>query len=66
MLTRHHAQVNIRCVDQRDGRVDASQFPMLGNWRAEYTLEHVLTELRRSMASADNRKLPQPPEGTMF
>lgn len=60
------SRVNQACVDQRDGRVDPSKFPVLGGWKREYTLETVLTELRRDMASASNRKLAQPPEGTVF
>jgi ubiquitin-conjugating enzyme E2 variant len=60
------SRVNLSCVDQRDGRVDSTKFAPLANWKREYTLETVLTELRRDMASAANRKLPQPPEGTMF
>lgn len=29
-------------------------------------METVLTELRREMAAAHNRKLPQPPEGATY
>lgn len=60
------SKVNLGCIDQRDGRVDSTKFPALGHWKREYTLETVLTELRRDMASPANRKLPQPPEGTLF
>lgn len=63
---RFRSRINLSCIDQRDGRVDPAKFPMLGNWRPEYTLENLLTELRREMGSSSNRKLPQPPEGTMF
>ena len=31
-----------------------------------YTMETVLTELRREMAAPHNRKLPQPPEGSTY
>ena len=51
---------------QRDGTVEARQFPVLANWRREYTMETVLLELRRDMASAANRARRQPPEGTIF
>ncbi|PNW83334.1 hypothetical protein CHLRE_05g247600v5 [Chlamydomonas reinhardtii] len=60
------SRVNMGCVDQRDGRIDPTKFPMLGNWKREYTLEQLLTEIRRDMSSPLNRKAPQPPEGTMF
>ncbi|GLC38545.1 Ubiquitin-conjugating enzyme E2 variant 1D [Pleodorina starrii] len=60
------SRINLACVDQRDGRVDPSKFHMLGNWKREYTLEQLLTEIRRDMSSPTNRKLPQPPEGTNY
>lgn len=60
------SKINLGCVDPRDGRVDPSRFPVLLQWRREYTLETVLTELRREMASPANKKLPQPPEGQMW
>lgn len=60
------SKINIGCVDPRDGRVDNTKFQPLGHWKRTYTLETVLTELRREMASAANKKLPQPPEGSMF
>jgi ubiquitin-conjugating enzyme E2 variant len=60
------SKINMASVDQRDGRVDPSRFPALGHWRRETTLETVLTELRREMASAMNKKLQQPPEGQNY
>ncbi|KAJ9516261.1 ubiquitin-conjugating enzyme/RWD-like protein [Haematococcus lacustris] len=60
------SKVNMGCVDQRDGRVDPGKFPVLAHWKREYTLETVLTELRRDMANPVNKKLPQPPEGQCF
>mmetsp|Transcript_9863 Transcript_9863/g.24624 ORF Transcript_9863/g.24624 Transcript_9863/m.24624 type:complete len:141 (-) Transcript_9863:546-968(-) len=60
------SKVNMGCVDQRDGRVDSSKFAPLGHWKREYTLETILTELRRDMASPLNKKLPQPPEGHTY
>lgn len=60
------SKINLACLDQRDGRVDPARFPVLGHWRREHTLETVLTELRREMASAMNRKLQQPPEGLCY
>jgi ubiquitin-conjugating enzyme E2 variant len=49
------AQVNMACVDQRDGRIDPGKFATLSHWRREYTLETVLTELRRDMVSEGHR-----------
>lgn len=47
-------------------QVDPRAFPTLGNWNRGYTMETVLTELRREMASQHNRRLPQPPEGARY
>ncbi len=47
-------------------QVDPRHFPALGHWNRNCTLETVLTELRRDMASPQNRKLPQPPEGSTY
>lgn len=60
------SRINLGCVDARDGRVDPTKFHLLSHWKREYTLETVLTELRRDMSSAANRKLAQPPEGTNY
>lgn len=60
------SRVNLPCVDPRDGRVDPSKCPHLCNWNSKCSLESMLTELRREMASAAGRKLAQPPEGSMF
>lgn len=47
-------------------QVEPSLFPVLGNWQRQYTMEIILTELRREMAAPHNRKQPQPPEGATF
>eukprot|EP00798_Chlamydomonas_sp_ICE-L_P001469 gene1469-32851_t len=60
------SRINLPCVDPKDGRVDPAKFAHLANWNHKCTLESMLTELRREMASPAGRKLPQPPEGTMF
>jgi len=60
------SKINLPSVDQTSGRVRASKFPVLGNWKRSYTLEHVLVELRKDMASPDNKKLTQPPEGSTY
>ncbi|KAI0056059.1 UBC-like protein [Artomyces pyxidatus] len=60
------SRVNLPFVSQADGKVDASKLPVLSHWNRNSSLETVLVEIRREMASFNNRKLPQPPEGTMF
>lgn len=60
------SRVNMGCVNQSNGVVEPRQFPMLLNWNRGYTMQTLLTELRREMVSPVNRRLPQPPEGTTF
>lgn len=60
------SKINMVCVDQKDGRVDPTKIPALAHWRRDFTLETVLTELRRDMVSPQNKKLPQPPEGSTY
>mmetsp|Transcript_8079 Transcript_8079/g.23166 ORF Transcript_8079/g.23166 Transcript_8079/m.23166 type:complete len:142 (+) Transcript_8079:404-829(+) len=58
-------RVNMSCVDEK-GAVIPSRFHVLSKWNREYTIETVLTELRREMNSPTNRKIPQPPENTNY
>ncbi|KDN41333.1 UBC-like protein [Tilletiaria anomala UBC 951] len=59
-------KINLPCVDQSNGKVEPRLFPVLAQWRRDYTIETILIELRREMASSANRKLPQPAEGSMY
>lgn len=63
---RFYSRINMTCVHQDSGVVEPCHFPLLANWRREYTMEKILTELKREMASSHNRKLPQPPEGSTY
>lgn len=58
-------KVNLGCV-MSNGVVDIRQFNTLSHWNPKYTIETILTELRREMASPQNRKLTQPPEGLNY
>jgi len=58
-------RVNMSCV-AANGTVDNRSFPALRDWNRSRTMENVLVDLRREMAQAHNRKLPQPPEGTTY
>ncbi|KAF3905469.1 hypothetical protein ABW20_dc0106271 [Dactylellina cionopaga] len=60
------SRVNLSCVDQTNGRVDPTKLECLAGWKRSYTMETVLVELRRSMGTAQHKKLPQPPEGSTF
>ncbi|KAE8787289.1 Ubiquitin-conjugating enzyme E2 variant 1C [Hordeum vulgare] len=63
---RFHSRINMACVNHETGAVDPKKFSVLANWQREYTMEHVLTQLKKDMAATQNRKLVQPPEGTFF
>ncbi|THG15642.1 hypothetical protein TEA_005774 [Camellia sinensis var. sinensis] len=43
--------------------VEPKKFGILANWQREYTMEDILTQLKKEMAAPHNRKLVQPPEG---
>ncbi|KAF4595887.1 ubiquitin-conjugating enzyme variant MMS2 [Ophiocordyceps camponoti-floridani] len=60
------SQVNLPCVNPRNGVVDPKQLPCLAQWKRENTMETVLIELRRYMAAPAHRKLAQPPEGSTY
>ncbi|TFL04894.1 UBC-like protein [Pterulicium gracile] len=60
------SRLNLPFVSQADGKVDAGMLPVLSSWRRESSIETVLVEIRKEMASTNNRKLPQPPEGSTF
>ncbi|KAA8532515.1 hypothetical protein F0562_032669 [Nyssa sinensis] len=60
---RFQTQINMTCVIQETGMVDPNLFPMLADWQREYTMEDILTQLKKEMMSPQNRKLAQPPEG---
>ncbi|CCG23023.1 Mms2 protein [Candida orthopsilosis Co 90-125] len=59
------SKINLPCVDS-SGNVVVSEFDTLKNWKRSYTMETVLLELRKSMASPNNKKLPQPEEGSTY
>ncbi|KAL4187092.1 hypothetical protein AMTRI_Chr09g17130 [Amborella trichopoda] len=63
---RFHSRINMTCVNHETGVVEPKKFGMLSNWQREYTMEDILTNLKREMAAPHNRKLVQPPEGTFF
>ncbi|KAJ7722683.1 UBC-like protein [Mycena metata] len=60
------SRVNLPFVSATTGTVDPARLPVLASWTRASSLEHVLVEIRKEMASPANRKLPQPPEGSMF
>lgn len=59
------SKINLPCVDD-DGSVNTEKFETLKNWKRTYSMETVLLELRKTMASSANKKLSQPPEGSTY
>ncbi|KAI8059090.1 ubiquitin-conjugating enzyme/RWD-like protein [Gongronella butleri] len=59
------SRINLPSVHAENGRVDRQSLHCLANWKPNYTLETVLTELRREMGTV-GRKLPQPLENTTY
>uniref|UniRef100_A0A7S3MGY3 UBC core domain-containing protein n=1 Tax=Spumella elongata TaxID=89044 RepID=A0A7S3MGY3_9STRA len=64
-VVRFVSKINLSSVNASNGSVDRS-LPALANWNRSSTIESVLVGLRQAMNSPQNRRLAQPPEGTMF
>ncbi|KIJ58449.1 hypothetical protein HYDPIDRAFT_39865 [Hydnomerulius pinastri MD-312] len=60
------SRVNLPFVSSTDGKVDPTKLNVLSQWGRDSSIETVLVGIRREMASFNNRKLPQPPEGSTF
>jgi len=65
-VVRFATRIHMAGVDQCSGHVMPDKFPVLSKWRRTYTVHTVLLELRKHMASSDNKKVSQPPEGTIY
>ncbi|SCU88454.1 LAMI_0D10154g1_1 [Lachancea mirantina] len=65
-LIKFTSRINLPCVDQESGKVNAEKFQTLRNWKRSYTMETLLLDLRKEMAHPSNKKLPQPAEGSNF
>lgn len=60
------SKVNLPSANPTNGVVDRSRFACFAQWNSKTTMERVLLELRNEMGSPQNRKLPQPPEGSTY
>jgi len=58
-------RVTLRGVDSQ-GVVQSDQVQILKTWRRSYTIQSLLQELRRLMASPENKKTTQPPENSTY
>ena len=61
---RFQTKIAMNCVDAKGAVLDT--WPFLAKWKREFTIAYILEELRREMAAASNRKIPQPAEGTTY
>lgn len=59
-----NSKVNIPCVNQNNGTVEANKFHMFKNWNPAYTMEKILIGLKNEMVQ--NKKLAQPADGDMY
>ncbi|TCD65855.1 E2 ubiquitin-conjugating protein mms2 [Steccherinum ochraceum] len=60
------SRINLPFVSATDGKVDPTKLPVLAHWSRNSSIETVLIEIRKEMATFNNRKLPQPQEGSVF
>ena len=47
-------------------QVNPSMVPALANWQSKFTIQFVLQSLRQLMMEGPNKKLTQPPEGSVY
>ena len=59
------SKVAIKCVDGT-GRVDVNKVLKGRGWQREGDIALVLSAIRADMVSPDNRRTPQPPEGSCY
>lgn len=59
------SKINLTGINQSNGTVDNS-FPAMANWTRNSTIESVLVGIKNAMLSPQNKRLPQPAEGTNF
>ncbi|KAG1770249.1 hypothetical protein CY34DRAFT_797373 [Suillus luteus UH-Slu-Lm8-n1] len=60
------SRVNLPFVSPVDGKIDPMRLNVLSQWGRDSSIETILVGIRREMATANNRKLLQPPEGSTF
>jgi len=58
-------KINMNGVHQT-GLIDRRAVPALARWQRNFTIRHLLEDIRRQMTAKENIKLPQPPEGNQF
>jgi ubiquitin-conjugating enzyme E2 variant len=59
------SRINLSSVNQTTGVVE-NDLPALANWNRNMNIESILVNIKNSMMAPQNRRLPQPPEGSHF
>lgn len=59
-------RIKLNGVNDSNGQVDRKKMDVLNRWQKNYTLKHLLTEIRRLMMAKENQKLSQPQDGTVY
>lgn len=62
---RFTTKINMTGID-KNGEVDRKHFQILSKWQRNYSIKHVLQDIRKTMTLKENLKLTQPPEGSMY
>jgi ubiquitin-conjugating enzyme E2 variant len=65
-VVRFVTKIQMNCVDAKTGVVNPSKLPATKNWNRNMGIEQVLQSIRMEMCSDQNRRLRQPPDGTLF
>lgn len=58
-------KINLSCVNQQTGVVN-TDLQAIAQWNRNMTLESCLISVKNCMTTPQNRRLPQPAEGTTF
>ncbi|KAF8818049.1 putative ubiquitin conjugating enzyme E2 [Cardiosporidium cionae] len=60
-----NSKINLQSVDLR-GKIIRNNLCIFRSWNRQYTIESILSAIRRDMMQSNNRRLSQPPEGDMY
>ena len=64
MVCKFGSKINIPSVNQQNGTLEPSKFPLFRNWNRETTMEKVLAGILAEMKA--NKNLAQPADGDMY
>jgi len=64
MTAKFTSKINIPSVNQNNGTIEPSKFPLFKNWNRETTMEKMLAGVLAEMKA--NKNLAQPADGDMY